>query len=284
MKPDQPATENEKPAGNGNHGNHSRDEIILTAENVSLQYDKLILRDVNFTIRNITRPGMNQGQVVSLIGRSGIGKTQLFKILAGLNKPTTGTVKIHAEQRPVKAGDMGIVPQNYILFNHRTVFENLSIGLKHSGQKLNDKDIKDTINQKAELFDLRDHLKKYPMQLSGGQRQRVSILQQVLAGNHFILFDEPFSGLDMIMIDRVVELLLKVSCMHEHNTLVVVSHDVENAMAISDTVYILARQEGKEGATITETIDLMHMGLAWEPDIRSKPAFRDLLAQIKHKI
>ena len=78
--------------------NHMKAEVILKAEDIYLSYDdKIILRDINFNIKNIIRPDMLQGQVVSLIGRSGIGKTQLFKILSGLQQPTTGNVFIHLE-------------------------------------------------------------------------------------------------------------------------------------------------------------------------------------------
>jgi ABC-type nitrate/sulfonate/bicarbonate transport system ATPase subunit len=104
------------------------------------------------------------------------------------------------------------------------------------------------------------------MQLSGGQRQRVSIIQQVLTGNKFILFDEPFSGLDALMIDKVIALLVEISTLHELNTLVIISHDVENSLAISDTAFILAREKDKEGATITETIDLIELGFAWNSE------------------
>lgn len=264
--------------------NYQRNDCLLHVENVSLKYDKMILRDVNFKILNVTRPDVQQGQIVSLIGRSGIGKTQLFKILAGLNKPTTGAVHIGVDQHPVRPGEVGIVPQNYILFNHRTVFQNLQIGLVQSGQKLTEKQAKDIIEKHADDFQIKEHLKKYPMQLSGGQRQRVSILQQVLAGNHFILFDEPFSGLDVLVIDRVIDLLVKVSQLHDHNTLVIVSHDIENAMAISDMAFILAKQADKEGATVTETLDLAAMGLTWNPEIKKKKEFQDLVDTIKHKI
>ena len=232
---------------------YKKEELILKAENVNLQYDeKVILRDVNFDIHNITRPGMEQGQVVSLIGRSGVGKTQLFRILAGLNKPTSGSVKIDVTQHPVQPGEVGIVPQNYVLFNHRTVMENLKIGLHNCEDKHTEKRKEEVIHEYCETFDLKDHLKKFPMQLSGGQRQRVSIIQQVLTGNKFILLDEPFSGLDILIVDKVTNLLLKVSTLNELNTLIIVSHDVENAMAISDTIFIMAREQGKEGATITE--------------------------------
>lgn len=263
---------------------YAKNEVLLEVKDVNLSYDKQILRNVNFKIHNITRPGMSQGQVISLIGRSGIGKTQLFKIIAGLIQPNTGTVLIGLDQHPVLAGEVGIVAQNYILFNHRTVFENLRLAMKHSSITMNDKEKDDVIMDYAQKFDLAEHLKKYPQQLSGGQRQRASIIQQALTGNNFILLDEPFSGLDALMIDRVMELLVKVSTLHELNTLVIVSHDVENSLAISDTAFILAREKGHEGATITETLDLIEMGLAWNPEIRENQNFQHLVAQIKHKI
>jgi ABC-type nitrate/sulfonate/bicarbonate transport system ATPase subunit len=266
--------------------NYSKNELLIDVQGVNLTYDKQILRDINFKIHNIVRPGLNQGQVISLIGRSGIGKTQLFKILAGLLQPNTGVVNIGLEQQPVVAGQVGIVSQNYILFNHRTVGENLRLAMKHSGDTNSDAQKDELVKDYADKFDLAEHLKKYPMQLSGGQRQRASIIQQVLTGNRFILFDEPFSGLDALMIDRVLDLLLRVSTLHELNTLVIVSHDVENSLAISDTAFILAKEKGKEaeGATITETLDLIDMGFAWNPKIREDSKFQSLVGQIKHKI
>jgi ABC-type nitrate/sulfonate/bicarbonate transport system ATPase subunit len=264
--------------------NYSKNEVLIEVKNVNLSYDKPILRDINFKIHNIVRPNIDQGQVISLIGRSGIGKTQLFKILAGLISPNTGTVLVGLDQHPVVAGEVGIVAQNYILFNHRTVHENLRLAMKHDSIKMSDKEKDELITTYAQKFDLSEHLKKFPMHLSGGQRQRVSIIQQVLTGNRFILLDEPFSGLDALIIDRVTELLLNISTLHELNTLVIVSHDVENALAISDTAFILARENGKEGATVTETLDLIEMGLAWNPKIRESHDFQHLVSQIKHKI
>lgn len=263
---------------------YKKEEVILQVENVSLSYDRLILRDVNFQIHNLTRPDLQQGQVVSLVGRSGIGKTQLFKILSGLLIPKTGTVRIGTDLHPVVAGEVGIVPQNYILFNHRSILTNLELGIRGSLEKMEKKDKIQLITTYAEKFGLQDHLKKFPMQLSGGQRQRVSIIQQILTGNKFILLDEPFSGLDPVVKDKVVDLLVTVSSLHEYNTLVIVSHDIENSLAISDSAFILANQPNKEGATITETIDLAAMGLCWNPDIKQNKDFQELVLQMKHKM
>ncbi|MDB5035020.1 MAG: transporter ATP-binding protein [Chlorobi bacterium] len=262
---------------------YQKKEALLKVSNVSLRYDCLVLRDISFEIDDIIREGVTQGQIVSLIGRSGIGKTCLFRILAGLIKPTTGTVLIDHDQHPVRAGDVGVVYQNYILFNHRTIYDNLRISLERS-QTPPGGSIDAVIKEYAAEFSLTEHLKKYPQQLSGGQRQRVSIIQQVLNGNRFVLLDEPFSGLDAIMVDKVKQLLVKIANMHEDNTFVIVSHNIDHSLAISDSAFIIAKEEGKEGAVVKESINLIDMGFAWDPDVIRQQEFIDFCASIKDKI
>lgn len=257
----------------------TKKEIVLQAKNVNLSYDgKQILRDINFEIKNIVRPGINQGQVISLIGRSGIGKTQLFKVLSGLQEPTSGAILIH-DNKKVKPGDMGVIFQNYYLFEWRTVRASLLLAAKKN-PLLKGKE-KGAIAQYAENFNLAEHLHKYPQQLSGGQRQRISIIQQLLNGSDFLLLDEPFSGLDVLMLDKVVELLLKVSVSDDLKTLIIVSHDIATSVAISDTVFILGEEKGKPGSTIVKKIDLIERELAWEENCKNKKMFTDTIAEIK---
>ena len=260
---------------------HTKAEVVLQVNNVGLTYDRTILRDINFCIRNIVRPGLLQGQVVSLVGRSGIGKTQLFKILSGLQQPTTGQVTIH-DNKPVKAGDMGVIFQNYYLFEWRTVHQSLMLAAKMNKALVGKE--KQTIEQYAEQFQLTGHLQLYPNQLSGGQRQRVSIMQQLLKGSDFILLDEPFSGLDVCMLDKAVELLLQVSLSDELKTLIIVSHDIETSVAISDTVFILGTEPGKEGATIKKEIDLIERDLAWVKEIKQEKRFLETIEEIKGQL
>jgi len=258
---------------------HTKAEILLKAENVQLIYEeKIILRDINFNIRNIIRPGVNQGQVVSLIGRSGIGKTQLFRLLSGLRKPSSGKITINNDQ-VVKAGDMGVIFQNYYLFEWRTVMQSLMLAAKQNPQ-LKGKE-KEAIENYAAAFDIREHLSLYPQQLSGGQRQRASIIQQLLKGSDFLLLDEPFSGLDVCVLDKVVELLLQVSVSDELKTLIIVSHDIPTAVAISDTVFILGTEKGRPGATIKKEIDLIERDIAWKTFIKNERAFLDTVEEIK---
>jgi ABC-type nitrate/sulfonate/bicarbonate transport system ATPase subunit len=271
--------ENKKVKQNKNKMTYTKEEVLLKAEHVHLQYNKKqILRDINFEVKNVVRPGCTQGQVISLIGRSGIGKTQLFKLLSGLSKPTSGKLLIQNDM-PVKAGDMGVVFQNYYLFEWRTIYQSLEMAAKKNLALKGE--VKTAISKYAEDFNLTEHLNKYPKQLSGGQRQRVSIIQQMLNGSDFLLLDEPFSGLDVIVLDKVVDLLLEVSLSDELKTLIIVSHDIETAVAISDTVFVLGCEPSKEGATIKKEIDLGERDLAWQKNVREQPAFAEAIKEIK---
>ena len=273
---------------------YSKKEILLQTQNVSLAYDgKTILRDIDFCIRDVVRPGLQQGQVVSLVGRSGMGKTQLFRILSGLRKPDSGTVVIRErkpahtgggaievwQQRVVEPGDMGVIFQNYYQFGWRTVHQSLLLAARKNNTLAGKEE--EAIRDYASRFDITDVLHHYPAQLSGGQQQRVSIIQQLLKGADFLLLDEPFSGLDVCVLDKVTELLLQVSLSDELKTLIIVSHDIATSVAISDTVFILGREAGKEGSTLVKEIDLMERGLAWRADVRQEKAFTETLAEIK---
>jgi polar amino acid transport system ATP-binding protein/sulfate transport system ATP-binding protein/NitT/TauT family transport system ATP-binding protein len=133
----------------------------------------------------------------------------------------------------------------------------------------------------ARAFHLEGELQKYPQQLSGGQRQRASIIQQLLKGSDFLLLDEPFSGLDVWVLDKVTDLLLQVSVSDESKTLIIVSHDINTSVAISDTVLIMGNEAGKPGATIKKEIDLVERDLAWKKDIKKERAFIDTVEEIK---
>jgi len=258
---------------------HIKSQTLLEAKKVALSFDdKIILRDVNFCIKDIIRPGMQQGQVVSLIGRSGIGKTQLFKILSGLQSPTAGTVTINRD-KTVQAGDMGVIFQNYYLFEWRSVYQSLLLAAKKNSL-LKGKE-KEMMDHYVAAFNLEDALQKYPQQLSGGQRQRASIIQQLLKGSNFLLLDEPFSGLDVCVLDKVTDLLLQVSVSDELKTLIIVSHDISTSVAISDTVLIMGNEAGKPGATIKKEIDLVEREKKKKKDIKKKRAFIETVEEIK---
>src|SRR5215831_7237524 len=110
-------------------------KTLLKIEDVSLAYDgRPILKNVSAEVKDIIRPDCTQGQVVGFLGPSGIGKTQLFRIVAGLNHPTSGQVLVNSTLTPVKAGMVGVVAQNYPLFENRTIFSNLMLAAKQMNQ------------------------------------------------------------------------------------------------------------------------------------------------------
>ena len=237
---------------------------------------KQILRDVNLEIKDIVRPDMTQGQIVGLLGPSGIGKTQLFRLLSGLNTPDSGTVEVGQPLKPVEPGQVGVVAQDYPLFHNRTVISNLTL----AGRRVRldpDKALAASKDMLAR-FDLSDHDDKYPIQLSGGERQRVAIAQQLMCSDNFLLMDEPFSGLDPLAVDAMCNLLIEVACSHELKTLIIVTHDIGAALRVCDHLLLLGRDRTADakvvpGSRIQHEIDLIEMGLAWRPDLHKTQEF-----------
>lgn len=242
-----------------------------------------ILRQVNANVYDIHREEVKQGQVVCLLGPSGVGKTQLFRCMAGLQKPTSGSVVIEGSDHSVRAGEVGVVSQRSNLFRHRTVIGNLLVAAASKGTPTNEALIK--AREYLEQFKLKDKELAYPHQLSGGQRQRVAIIQQLLSSDYYILMDEPFSGLDPLMKFQACRSILSVSQQHEKNTVIVTTHDIETAVVIADTIWLIGRdydENGKSlGARIQKIYDLAAMGLAWRKDIKQLPAYRDLVFSIE---
>ena len=247
---------------------YHKQERLLTIEGLSLSFgSKLVLRDINLHVDNIVRPGMMQGQVIALLGLSGSGKTQLFRCIAGMQKPTTGAVRLNDNKHIVSAGEVGVVQQAYPLLAHRTVWDNLML----AGRKA--KDAKTHAEHLLVHFGLADKKKSYPIELSGGQRQRIAIIQQYLCSNYFMLMDEPFSGLDVVAKERVYATVRTMASTNELNTLIFTTHDLESAVTLADEIWILGTEEGKAGATVVKKIDLAAMGMAWSADIQQHPQF-----------
>src|SRR5712691_10958933 len=262
-------------------------KTLLKIENVSLEYDgRPILKNVSAEIKDITRPDCTQGQVVGFLGPSGIGKTQLFRIIAGLNQPTSGQVLVNSTLTPVKAGMVGVVAQNYPLFENRTIFSNLILAanqMEKSHEAAHQK-----VMQYLKRLDMLDQSQLYPAQISGGQRQRVAIAQQLLCSEHFLLMDEPFSGLDVVMEAKVCELINEIACLDELNTIIVVTHDVTAAATVADHLWLMGRDRDASGniipgARIQETYDLIERDLCWHPGITNSSKFLEFVREVKER-
>src|SRR5262249_28414973 len=201
---------------------------------------------------------------------------QLFRIIAGLNKPTSGRVTINGQDRPVQAAEVGVVAQDYPLFEHRTVLSNL---LWAAAQKEDDDKVaRDKALQYLNDVELIDKARLCAVQLSGGQRQRCAIIQQILCSEHFLLMDEPFSGLDLLMLERTCALIQKVAGMDELNTIIVVTHDVTAAASVADHLWLMGRAHDRAGnplpgSHILATHDLIERDPCWHPGTCTHPKF-----------
>lgn len=259
-------------------------ETLLKAEGVCLNLGgRPILRNVEVDLKNIARPGLKQGQIVGLLGPSGMGKTQLFRILAGLNVPDFGRVTLK-DGVPVSPGRVGVVAQDYPLLMHRTVMGNMILAGKRAG--LSTEQAASRAKEVLAQFGIAEHGDKYPAQLSGGQRQRVSIAQQLICSDHLLLMDEPFSGLDPNALTAVCDFLVKTAQTDELLSFIVVTHDIESAVRICDTLWLLGREKDEKGApipgaNIRHTINLIDCGLAWHPGIEEKPEFFEKVKEVK---
>ena len=266
---------------------YSKHETLLKLDNVGLRYgDRWILKGVSTEVRNINRDGIEQGQVVCFLGPSGIGKTQLARLIAGLNTPTEGTIGIAhgGGMVPATAGLCGFVQQSYPLFPFMRVDEQLDLAAKLGGTPS-----RKAVEYVQQLGLEGQDLSKYPRQFSGGQRQRLAIIRQLLCSEHFIILDEPFSGLDIVAKTKAVKLIQQVAQMHTLNTIIVITHDISDGMSCADTVWLMGIPPSIRvhdlvpPAQIVETYDLAADGLAWRPDIHQESLFQERVAEVKQR-
>jgi ABC-type nitrate/sulfonate/bicarbonate transport system ATPase subunit len=251
---------------------------VLHVENLSVSYgDKVIIRDINFTEKDTVRPDRPQGQIIAFLGRSGRGKSTLFKAITGLEKPSSGRVLIPDLSKPVnngqqpakevQEGDVGFVNQKYTLFRHKTVYDTLQFALRKTTGTKEEKH--DKIMQYLRDWGLETCKDQYPNFLSGGQRQRTAILEQLLSSGHYMVLDEPFSGLDIGNIMSVKNAFQLINQSHQLNTIIFSTHDIELAVELADSIYILGYKQNDNGqlnaiGTILKHFDLKQMGLAWQ--------------------
>lgn len=231
---------------------------------------KCVLKNVNIIEKDVVRDGHVTGQVIAVVGRSGRGKSTLFKALTGLVKPRTGEVLITeldsvdaSDAKIVSEGDVGFVDQKYTLFRHKTVEQIFKYALRKS--KMTKEEKKETIDRYLGEWGLEKHRGQYPCELSGGQRQRTAIIEQILSSGHFMVLDEPTSGLDLINIDDVKRSFELIKNDHELNTIIFSTHDIDFALEMADSIYVIGfPDESHEFATIVKHYDLKEMGLAWQ--------------------
>lgn len=253
---------------------YSTENTLLYVENLSVAYgDKTVIKDINFVEKNVVRKDSITGQVIAVVGRSGRGKSTLFKALTGLVKPSTGKILIadttsdvenHAKE--VHEGDIGFVDQKYTLFRNKTVYEALMFALRVKDMPKEEKH--KLIMEYLSEWGLEKAKDQYPCELSGGQRQRTAIIEQIFSSGHYMILDEPFSGLDVGNIEDVKKAFHLMTSTHEFNTIIYSTHDIELAVELADSIYIIGYPtiDGKHAdyGTIVEHIDMKALNLAWK--------------------
>ncbi|WP_020618094.1 ABC transporter ATP-binding protein [Paenibacillus daejeonensis] len=191
---------------------------------------------------------ITSGSFTTLLGPSGCGKTTLLRLIAGLEQPDSGSIHIGGKTvcdtskriflQPQQR-ELGMVFQDFALWPHMTVYENVAFGLKARGRR---KEVATQVAEAIEAVRLQGFEKRYPHQLSGGQQQRVAFARSIAARASLILFDEPLSALDAMLRDEMREELVQM--VRELGvTAVYVTHDQTEAMAMSDTIIVM--QQGK---------------------------------------
>ena len=208
---------------------------ILNCENITKNYEG------SPVVENISLE-LEEGGFISLLGPSGVGKTTLFNALAGVEKPDAGKVFLNGENITGLSGKLSYMLQKDLLLEYRTVLDNVILPLLIHGQKK--KQAREYAAAFFPQFGLEGYEKKYPRQLSGGMRQRAALLRTCMRQNPVILLDEPFSSLDAITRRKMQSWYCEISFQMKLSTLFI-THDIEEALALSDTIYILNGKPGK---------------------------------------
>lgn len=214
-------------------------DIILDIEHVShTYYDDTghhvdALKDINLSVY--------RGEFLSIIGSSGCGKTTLLRLIAGLEKPKEGTLILNGEEILEPSPDRGYVFQNGALFQWLTVEKNIATGLKARGIY---KENKALVHHYVALIGLKGFEKSYPHQISGGMAQRVAIARALINNPKVLLLDEPMGALDSFTRADIQDKLLELR-KENKTTMILVTHDVDEAIYLSDRIVIMTPRPGK---------------------------------------
>lgn len=208
---------------------------VLEAINITKKYQgRDVISNVNISLE--------EGETVCLVGSSGVGKTTLFQILSGLSNPDAGSVFLHGKNVTSKTGEVGYMLQKDLLLPHFTIAENVALPLRI--KKMHKLLAIEKGMRYFDQFGLSGYENAYPSQLSGGMRQRAALLRTYLFGKDVILLDEPFSALDELTRSDMWDWYLKISTELKLST-IFISHSIEEAVFLSNRVYVMAGQPGR---------------------------------------
>lgn len=203
-----------------------------------------VLKDINLTV--------GDGEIVSILGPSGCGKTTLLNLILGIVSPDGGAIRYDGEdltQTPMEKRGFNIVFQDYALFPNLNVRQNIMYGLKNRPGVSSEREVEELIR----LLDLEAHLDKRIDQLSGGQKQRTALARTMVMKPRILLLDEPLSALDGV-IKESIKSRIKTIAQEYHLTTIIVTHDPEEALTLSDRVLIIEKGEISQYAKPEEIV------------------------------
>ena len=206
---------------------------ILDIKNLSYSFgSNPILKDINIHV--------NENEMVAIVGSSGVGKSTLFNLIAGVLKKQVGKITINGSEDYI--GKVAYMLQKDLLFEHKTIIDNVILPLIIA--KVDKKEALEEGNKILKQFNLDKYANKYPQQLSGGMRQRVALIRTYMFKRNIFLLDEAFSALDAITKKELHKWYLDLK--KEFNlTTLLITHDIEEAVFLSDRIYILGNKPGE---------------------------------------
>ena len=216
---------------------------ILSIKNLSFNYpNNKILHDINIYV--------DKGEVVSILGGSGVGKTTLFNIIAGINPLQSGEISIKGNTD--YKGRVSYMLQKDLLLEHKTIIQNITLPLLI--RKVSKKEAEEEAINSLKLFNLYEYKDKYPSELSGGMRQRIALLRTYMFKEELFLLDEPFSALDAITKISLHSWYLEIKNTLDLTTLLI-THDIDEAIDLSDRIYIIKNKPGEIVSEIKINLD-----------------------------
>ena len=219
---------------------------LLELKNIKKSYDGVtILKDISISIEN--------SEIVSILGSSGSGKTTLLNLILGIIKPDSGNVIFDGKDLtnvPMELRGFNIVFQDYALFPNLNAYKNITYGLRNYPGRSTQQEVDSLID----LLDLRQHLDKKIDKLSGGQKQRVALARTMVMKPKILLLDEPLSALDGVIKESIKETIVRIA--KDFNlTTIIVTHDPEEALTISDKVLIINKGNIEQFGTPEDIIE-----------------------------
>lgn len=242
-------------------------EVILSTDSIKVVYQESLIALQNVSL------DIPAAKLTAILGPSGCGKTTLLKVIAGLIKPTSGSVKVRGKEIEGPGPDRALVFQDFALLPWATVLQNVGFGLRARG--VPKKEREETSLHYIKEVGLLGFEDKYPHQLSGGMRQRTGLARALTINSDILLMDEPFSAVDEQMRRKLQEDLLNLLKV-ENKTVIFVTHSIEEAVYLADQVIILSGRPGSVAEIVYPKIDR-----TGEIDlIRRQPGYIDLVDEI----